>query len=73
MKKTAPAFGDERSEMMNKEYKWHGHVYRIAEEDLDNYPGAELLEKAAPKKEDKAAPAAKNKAVEPKGKKKKEK
>lgn len=59
---------------MNKEYKWHGHTYRIAEEDLDNYPGAEPVEKAAPQKEDKAAPAAKNKAVaEPKGKKKKEK
>ena len=23
-----------------KEYRWHGHTYQIADEDLENYPGA---------------------------------
>lgn len=30
------------------EYKWRGHTYRIADEDLKNYPGAEPIKKKQP-------------------------
>lgn len=58
--------------MANKEYKWHGFTYRIADEDLERYPGAVPVEKpgakggeapankAATPAADKAAPAKKS-------------
>ena len=36
-----------KEDLMN-EYKWRGHTYRIADEDLKNYPGAEPIKKKQP-------------------------
>ena len=52
-----------------KEYKWRGKTYRIADEDLKFYPGAEPVDaepeaKAAPKPENKARKDVKNKSKE---------
>lgn len=42
---------------MMKVYRWHGHTYQIAEEDLFRYPGAVPVEPEVPKaKEEKPEP-----------------
>ena len=51
--------------MTIRNYKWRGFTYQIADEDLKNYPGAELIEvkaKEAPK--NKKRTSAKNKSAE---------
>lgn len=53
--------------MALKKYRWRGFTYKIAEEDLDKYPGAVPVEASA--KTPVKAPAVKAKA-EPKNKKK---
>ena len=53
--------------MATKEYRWRGLTYRISDEDLARYPGAEPLEpekKAAQKPKNKAKHAAENKSKE---------
>ena len=45
---------------MLKIYRWRGHTYQIAEEDLDKYPGAVPVEKEK-KKTTKSRRSPKNK------------
>ena len=33
---------------MLREYRWRGNTWQIADEDLDKYPGAVLIEPAKP-------------------------
>ena len=49
-----------------KEYRWHGHTYQIADEDLENYPGAVPVkaEKEAPKNKARKSAANKSKDKE---------
>ena len=53
--------------MALKKYRWRGFTYKIADEDLDKYPGAVPVE--APAKAPVSVPEVKAKA-EPKNKKK---
>lgn len=58
-----------------KEYRWNGHTFRLDEEDLKNYPGAEPVIRPAKKKpeppKNKKAAAPKNKKAAPESKKEK--
>lgn len=47
--------------MAMKEYRWRGSTYKIADEDLKRYPGAELVVKAKPEPKNKRR-TVKNKA-----------
>lgn len=47
-----------------KEYRWHGHTYQIAEEDLKNYPGAVPVKAEANAPQNKARKTVKNKSKE---------
>ena len=42
--------------MAMKIYRWHGSTFQIADDDLDRYPGAELIAPKAPAKAPVKAP-----------------
>lgn len=44
-----------------KEYRWHGHTYQIADEDLENYPGAVPVKAKTEAPKNKARKSATNK------------
>lgn len=58
-----------------KEYRWNGYTFRISDEDLKHYPGAEpivkLEKKKAEKPKNKKATAPANKKAAPVSKKEK--